>query len=222
MVYLLPFWYQFQTGINSNSNTSNGVYQMLINSFENQTNLAEWFEHRNHYSVVVTRHKDLKRTEYKIQKNDYVYDMLKVKGSVTALVTCANSLADNFSPTVTTDNKSELVGVVDSVGEALCPCGFDGCDNDCNYDKEATLIGRVDKICKDCGYPDDYCICDTCADCGVITKLVGGHTQCPRCYDFSKQPLVKTYSKTKTEDPANYRHEVRYAAIDDAVDDIPV
>lgn len=73
-----------------------GVYQMLINSFENQSNLVEWFEHSNHYSVVVTRHKDLKRTEYKIQKNDYVYDMLKVKGSVTALVTCAKSLADNF------------------------------------------------------------------------------------------------------------------------------
>lgn len=112
-------------------------------------------------------------------------------------------------------------GVVDSVGEALCPCGFDGCDNDCNYQKEATLIGRVDKICKDCGYPDDYCICDTCADCGVITKLVGGHTQCPRCYDFSNHPLVKTYSKTKTDDPANYRHEVRYAPIDDDFDDIP-
>ncbi len=96
---------------------------MLINSFENQSNLVEWFEHRNHYSVVVTRHKDLKRTEYKIQKNDYVYDMLKVKGSVTALVTCAKSLADNFPPTTTTDTKSEIakgesVGVVDSVGEA--------------------------------------------------------------------------------------------------------
>ena len=96
---------------------------MLINSFENQSNLAEWFDHRNHYSVVVTRHKDLKRTEYKIQKNDYVYDMLKVKGSVTALVTCAKSLADNFPPTTTTDNKTvatgEQVGVVDSVGDAL-------------------------------------------------------------------------------------------------------
>ena len=98
---------------------------MLINSFENQSNLAEWFEHRNHYSVVVTRHKDLQRTEYKIQKNDYVYDMLKVKGSVTALVTCAKSLADNFPPTTTTDTKSEScviadsVGVVDSVGDAL-------------------------------------------------------------------------------------------------------
>ena len=106
---------------------------MLINSFENQTNLAEWFEHRNHYSVVVTRHKDLKRTEYKIQKNDYVYDMLKVKGSVTALVTCAKSLADNFPPTTTTDNKESTKdhthvvtkvgevdkGVVDSVGDAL-------------------------------------------------------------------------------------------------------
>lgn len=95
---------------------------MLINSFENQSNLAEWFEHRNHYSVVVTRHKDLERTEYKIQKNDYVYDMLKVKGSVTALVTCAKSLADNFPPTTTTDNKTvatrEQVGVVDSVGDA--------------------------------------------------------------------------------------------------------
>ena len=98
---------------------------MLINSFENQTNLAEWFEHRNHYSVVVTRHKDLKRTEYKIQKNDYVYDMLKVKGSVTALVTCAKSLADNFPPTTITDNeplpeldKKSNGHVVDSVGEA--------------------------------------------------------------------------------------------------------
>lgn len=100
---------------------------MLINSFENQTNLAEWFEHRNHYSVVVTRHKDNKRTEYKIQKNDYVYDMLKVKGSVTALVTCAKSLADNFPPTTTTDNKdnpscsierSDVAGVVESVGVA--------------------------------------------------------------------------------------------------------
>lgn len=98
---------------------------MLINSFENQSNLAEWFEHRDHYSVVVTRHKDLKRTEYKIQKNDYVYDMLKVKGSVSALVTCAKSLADNFPPTTTTDNEplSELDKksnghVVDSVGEA--------------------------------------------------------------------------------------------------------
>lgn len=115
-------------------------------------------------------------------------------------------------PTVNAGNKSELVGVVDSVGEALY---------DCNYQKEATAIGRVDKICKDCGYPDDYCICDTCADCSVITKLVGGHTQCPRCYDFSKQPLVKTYSKTKTDDPANYRHEVRYAPIDDDFDDMP-
>jgi hypothetical protein len=104
---------------------------MLINSFENQTNLAEWFEHRNHYSVVVTSHKDLKRTEYKIQKNDYVYDMLKVKGSVSALVTCAKSLADNFPPTTTTDNKESTKdhysaatrevdkGVVDSVGDAL-------------------------------------------------------------------------------------------------------
>lgn len=98
---------------------------MLINSFENQSNLAEWFEHINHYSVVVTCHKDLKRTEYKIQKNDYVYDMLKVKGSVTALVTCAKSLADNFPPTTTTDTKSEScviadsVGVVDSVGDSL-------------------------------------------------------------------------------------------------------
>ena len=103
---------------------------MLINSFENQSNLAEWFEHRNHYSVVVTRHKDLKRTEYKIQKNDYVYDMLKVKGSVTALVTCAKSLANNFPPTTTTDNKESTKdhysaatrevdkGVVDSVGDA--------------------------------------------------------------------------------------------------------
>ena len=103
-------------------------------------------------------------------------------------------------PTVNTDNKEvsmmghEPVGVVESAGEALCPCGFDGCDNDCNYDKEATAIGRVDKICKDCGYPDDYCICDTCADCGVITK---------------------------TDDPANYRHEVRYAPIDDDFDDVP-
>lgn len=100
-----------------------GVYQMLINSFENQTKLAEWFEHRNHYSVVVTCHKDLQRTEYKIQKNDYVYDMLKVKGSVTALVTCAKSLANNFPPVTTTDNKTvatgEQVGVVDSVGDAL-------------------------------------------------------------------------------------------------------
>lgn len=98
---------------------------MLINSFENQTKLAEWFEHRNHYSVVVTCHKDLERTEYKIQKNDYVYDMLKVKGSVTALVTCAKSLANNFPPTTTTDNKTvatgEQVGVVDSVGDALFP-----------------------------------------------------------------------------------------------------
>ena len=99
---------------------------MLINSFQNQSNLAEWFEHRNHYSVVVTCHKDLKRTEYKIQKNDYVYDMLKVKGSVTALVTCAKSLADNFPPTTTTDNeplpeldKKSNGHVVDSVGEAL-------------------------------------------------------------------------------------------------------
>lgn len=118
---------------------------MLINSFENQSNLAEWFEHRNHYSVVVTRHKDLKRTEYKIQKNDYVYDMLKVKGSVSALVTCAKSLAYNFPPTTTTDTKNDLYsnendplkscvsdvshdlqgldqarsGVVDSVGDAL-------------------------------------------------------------------------------------------------------
>jgi hypothetical protein len=95
---------------------------MLINSFVNQSNLAEWFEHRNHYSVVVTRHKDLQRTEYKIQKNDYVYDMLKVRGSVTALVTCAKSLANNFPPTTTTDNKTvatgEQVGVVDSVGDA--------------------------------------------------------------------------------------------------------
>lgn len=202
---------------------------MLIQSFENQSNLAEFFEHTDYYLVVVTRHKDNKRTEYKLQKTDYVYDMLKVKGSVTALVNCAKDLIVNFSyisPTVTTDNKEvfmmghEPVGVVESAGEALCPCGFDGCDNDCNYDKEATAIGRVDKICKDCGYPDDYCICDTCADCGVITKLVGGHTQCPRCYDFSRQPLVKTYSKTKTDDPANYRHEVRYAPVDD-FDDIP-
>ena len=95
---------------------------MLIQSFENKSNLAEWFEHRNHYSVVVTRHKDNKRTEYKLQKNDYVYDMLKVKGSVTALVNCAKDLIVNFSyisPTVTTDNKSELQGVVESEGEAL-------------------------------------------------------------------------------------------------------
>lgn len=95
---------------------------MFIQSFENKSNLAEWFEHRNHYSVVVTRHKDNKRTEYKLQKNDYVYDMLKVKGSVTALVNCAKDLIVNFSyisPTVTTDNKSELQGVVESEGEAL-------------------------------------------------------------------------------------------------------
>lgn len=95
---------------------------MLIQSFENKSNLAEWFEHRNHYSVVVTRHKDNKRTEYKLQKTDYVYDMLKVKGSVTALVNCAKDLIVNFSyisPTVTTDNKSELQGVVESEGEAL-------------------------------------------------------------------------------------------------------
>ena len=102
---------------------------MLIQSFENKSNLAEWFEHRNHYSVVVTRHKDNKRTEYKLQKNDYVYDMLKVKGSVTALVNCAKDLIVNFSyisPTVTTDTKSESaitrdsVGVVESEGEAHC------------------------------------------------------------------------------------------------------
>lgn len=150
-------------------------------------------------------------------------DDLKALTSFTALAKYSKAHRSDkpFSPTVTTDNKSELVGVVESAGEALCPCGFDGCDNDCNYQKEATLIGRVDKICKDCGYPDDYCICDTCADCGVITKLVDGHTQCPRCYDFSRQPLVKTYSKTKTDDPANYRHEVRYAPIDDDFDDIP-
>ena len=100
---------------------------MLINSFENQSNLVEWFEHSNHYSVVVTRHKDLKRTEYKIQKNDYVYDMLKVKGSVTALVTCAKSLADNFPPTTNTDNEplSEFEQsnghVVNSEGGAYSP-----------------------------------------------------------------------------------------------------
>lgn len=101
---------------------------MLIQSFENKSNLAELFEHRNHYSVVVTRHKDNKRTEYKLQKTDYVYDMLKVKGSVTALVNCAKDLIVNFSyisPTVTTDTKSESaitrdsVGVVESEGEAL-------------------------------------------------------------------------------------------------------
>lgn len=129
---------------------------------------------------------------------------------------CPCDKFSNIPPSENTDNKTvaigDQVGVVDSVGEALY---------DCNYQKEATLIGRVDKICKDCGYPDDYCVCDTCADCGVITKLVGGHTQCPRCYDFSKQPLFKTYSKTKTDDPANYRHEVRYALIDDDFDDIP-
>lgn len=133
---------------------------------------------------------------------------------------CPCNKFSNIPRSENTSDKSKLVGVADSDGEALCPCGFDGCDNDCNYQKESTLIGRVDNICKDCGYPDDYCICDTCADCGVITKLVGGHTQCPRCYDFSRQPLFKTYPKTKTDDPANYRHEVRYAPIDD-FDDIP-
>lgn len=143
---------------------------MLINSFENQTNLAEWFEHRNHYSVVVTSHKDLKRTEYKIQKNDYVYDMLKVKGSVTALVTCAKSLADNFPPTTTTDNKESTKdhysaatrevdkGVVDSVGEALsqqfkqalahCPTCLDlpsfmRCKDACSLSKDDPQVSPV-------------------------------------------------------------------------------
>ncbi len=127
---------------------------MLINSFKNQTNLAEWFEHRNHYSVVVTSHKDLKRTEYKIHKNDYVYDMLKVKGSVTALVTCAKSLANNFPPTTTTDNKTvadgEQVGVVDSVGDAL------------------SIL--LDVTCSHCGekYELEFSN-DTCPACGSIS-----------------------------------------------------
>lgn len=115
---------------------------MLIQSFENQSNLAEFFEHIDHYSVVITRNKDNKRTEYKLQKIEYVYSMLKVKGSVTALVNCAKDLAVNFSyipPTVNTDNKNlnsnendpldssvfelqgfdKALGVVDSEGEAL-------------------------------------------------------------------------------------------------------
>jgi DNA polymerase-3 subunit epsilon len=124
---------------------------MLINSFENQSNLVEWFEHSNHYSVVVTRHKDLKRTEYKIQKNDYVYDMLKVKGSVTALVTCAKSLADNFPPTTNTDNKTvadgEQVGVVISEGDALLPTVATPTSGDTLFiDTETTGLSSHDEI----------------------------------------------------------------------------
>jgi len=140
---------------------------MLIQSFENKSNLAEWFEHRNHYSVVVTRHKDNKRTEYKLQKTDYVYDMLKVKGSVTALVNCSKDLIVNFSyisPTVTTDTKSEScviadsVGVVESEGEALLKsksylkCKIDDPEN---YRHEVAYA------------PVDYAQCDIC-DCQIM------------------------------------------------------
>lgn len=183
---------------------------MLIQSFENKSNLAEWFEHRNHYSVVVTRHKDNKRTEYKLQKNDYVYDMLKVKGSVTALVNCAKDLIVNFSyisPTVTTDNKSELQGVVESEGEALSK-----------------------DVCSTCGQTYTYyypCACDTCADCGVIEPLVGSGTQCKKCYelcvsDKSNSSMIKsmrTYPK-KPDDPAlNLLNEVDYAPVYDDFDE---
>lgn len=86
-------------------------------------------------------------------------------------------------PSENTDTKSESaithdsVGVVESEGEAL--------PNDNDKD-----------VCKTCGYTfTDYCpcSCDTCADCGVITKLVGSHTQCPECYQRSKTPnLLET------------------------------
>ena len=118
-------------------------------------------------------------------------------------------------PSENTDNKTaDGVGVVTSEGEALSvvDCSHCGmqlgvtetpakpmlCD-DCLHD--ATVLGRVDKICKDCGYPDDYCICDTCADCGVITKLVGSHTQCPECYQRSKakKPLETDVKLTESE-----------------------
>lgn len=123
-------------------------------------------------------------------------------------------------PTTTTDTKSEscviaeTVGAVDSEGDALfvVDCSHCGmqlgvtetpakpmlCD-DCLHD--ATAFGRVDKICKDCGCPDDYCICETCADCGVITKLVGCGTQCPECYQLSRQPIFKMFSPIKKYDP---------------------
>ena len=196
---------------------------MLIQSFENQSNLAEFFEHTDYYLVVVTRHKDNKRTEYKLQKTDYVYDMLKVKGSVTALVNCAKDLIVNFSyisPTVTTDNKSELVGVVDSAGEALSI--------------------PLDVTCSHCGekYELEFSN-DTCPACGSISldnpdtrkKLVRLEKSIARrCERFTealspfvdkKIPFPPAKLFTKTDDPANYRHEVRYAPVDDDFDDIP-
>ena len=193
---------------------------MLIQSFENQSNLAEFFEHTDYYLLVVTRHKDNKRTEYKLQKTDYVYDMLKVKGSVTALVNCAKDLIVNFSyisPTVTTDNKEvsmmghEPVGVVESAGEALSVDDYfsDDIDSTDLYEHPASEFQPE--------VPKRFV---------RLEKPIA--RRCERFIEALKPfanktipPLFKTYSKTKTDDPANYRHEVRYAPIDDDFDDMP-
>lgn len=220
--YVYRFGIVYQTGINSNSNTSNGVYQMslLINVYSKSKT-------KNFSAVKAVDSDSLYCCIADYDKNtvDYFFfpvsalDDLKALTSFTALAKYAKAHRSDkpFSPTVTTDNKEvsmmghEPVGVVESAGEALSVDDYfsDDIDSTDLYEHPASEFQPE--------VPKRFV---------RLEKSIA--RRCERFIEALKPfanktipPLFKTYSKTKTDDPANYRHEVRYAPIDDDFDDVP-
>lgn len=171
------------------------IIPRTTHTVENQTQTMFVCVNDTHIGVILRDKETFKRLDFfELDLSDratalYIDDFDELLAFVTA--NDKGCVRSQIPPSENTDNKTvadgEQVGVVESEGEAL--------PNDNDKD-----------VCKTCGYTfTDYypCACDTCADCGVITKLVGSHTQCFECYQRSKTPNLLETDVKLTESEIN-------------------